>query len=62
MLKPKIKRMKQQGYKQSTIRRKLKCSKSHVSEVLSKKKCVKKPHRITSNEYKMVLNVRNAKR
>jgi len=45
-----------------TIVKKLNASTSHVYETLSKKKCVKKPHRITSNEYKHILKIRNGKR
>lgn len=59
MLKRKILRMKQQGYKQSTIIKRLCASKSHVSEVLSTKKCLKRPHRITLKEYKIVLKLRH---
>jgi len=59
MLKNQIKRMHQQGYKQKTIRLKLNCSKSHVSETISTKKCVKKPQRVTKTEYKMILKLRH---
>ncbi len=62
MLKSKIIRLHKQGYKKTTIIKKLKCGKSHVYETLSKKKCVKRPHRITSNEYKLILKLRNGKR
>jgi hypothetical protein len=62
MLKHKIIYLHKQGYKKITIVKKLNASTSHVYETLSKKKCVKKPHRITSNEYKHILKIRNGKR
>jgi predicted transcriptional regulator len=54
MLKDQILRLKKQGYKQATIIKKTGASKSHVSEVLSNKKCRKRVYRITINEYKLV--------
>ena len=59
MLKPKIKRMAQQGYRVQTIMKKLGASESHVRETLrcNKKKC-KIPQRISDEEWKLIKRLR----
>jgi transcriptional regulator CtsR len=41
------------------IARKLQCNPSYVCDVLNTRKCRKKPRRITNNEYKLIVKMRN---
>jgi len=59
MLKDQILNLHNRGYKQTTIRRITGASASHISEVISTKKCRKTPQRITNNEFKLIKKLRN---